>query len=72
MDRIQAIREMGRVGYCMGADTLVDLLGTADMILSPEIVWSLEQISGHDWGHDVGRWQAWVQSLPPAALRGEE
>jgi hypothetical protein len=71
MDRIQAIREIGRVGYVMGADALINLLRTADMILSQEIVWSLQAISGQGWGHDVKRWQAWMESVPVAAVRGE-
>jgi hypothetical protein len=72
MDRIQAIREIGRVGYAMGADTLIDLLRSNNMILSPEIVWSLQSVSGHGWGHDVDRWQAWIKSVPIAAVRGEQ
>jgi hypothetical protein len=71
MERIQAVREIGRLGYCMGADALIDLLRTADMILIPEIIWSLQQISGHPWGHDVDRWKAWLEIVPPAAVRGE-
>jgi hypothetical protein len=71
MDRILAIREIGRVGYVMGADALIDLLKTANVILSQEIVWSLEAVSGHAWGHDIDRWQAWIESVPPAAVRSE-
>jgi hypothetical protein len=71
MDRIQAIREIGRVGYAMGAETLIDLLRTADMVLSQEIVWSLQAVSGQGFGHDVNRWQAWIETVPVAALRGE-
>jgi hypothetical protein len=71
MDRIQAIREIGRVGYVMGADTLIDLLRTADMLLGREILWSLEAVSGHGWGHEVDRWQAWTESVPDSALRGQ-
>jgi hypothetical protein len=70
MDRIQAIREIGRVGYVMGAETLIDLLRTADMVLSREIVWSLQAVSGQGFGHDVNRWQAWIETVPVTALRG--
>jgi hypothetical protein len=72
MDRIQAIREIGRVGYAMGADTLIDLLRSNNMILTPEIVWSLQAVSGQGWGHDVDRWQAWIESVPAAAVRGDQ
>jgi hypothetical protein len=71
MDRILAIREIGRVGYVMGADALIDLLRTADMVLSREIVWSLQAVSGQNWGHDVNRWAAWIESVPAAALGGD-
>jgi hypothetical protein len=71
MDRIQAIREIGRIGYVMGADTLIGQLRSADMMISPEIVWSLQAVSGQGLGHDVSGWQAWIESVPPAALRGE-
>jgi hypothetical protein len=71
MDRIQAIREIGLVGYVMGADTLIELLRTSDMVLSPEIVWSLQAVSGQGFGHDVDRWQTWIESVPAAALGGE-
>ena len=45
-DRIQAIRELGRTGYAMGADALIDLLDRGETTLSREVVWSLESISG--------------------------
>jgi hypothetical protein len=72
MDRIQAIREIGRVGYVMGADALIDLLGTDDMLLIPEIVWSLRAVSGRRYDDDADRWQAWMETVPVAAIRGEQ
>lgn len=66
------VAQIGRVGYVMGADVLIDLLRSADIYLSQEIVWSLQAVSGQGWGHDVDRWQAWVESVPAVALRGEQ
>ena len=58
LERIQAIREMGRKGYALNADALIDLLGK-NQIPSKEIVWSLESISGLALGDDVGTWRDW-------------
>ena len=63
MDRIQAIRDMGRVGYVLGADTLIDLLQDGDQTLKEELVWALEAISGLAWGDDPDRWRAWWDDL---------
>src|SRR5271157_3884310 len=59
LERIQAIREMGRAGYALGADALIDLLGKDDQIPSEEVVWSLESISGLALGDDVEKWTDW-------------
>jgi len=67
LDRIQAIREMGRAGYALGADALIDLLGKDDQIPSAEVVWSLESISGLALGHDVEKWTDWFDHLPSDA-----
>ena len=56
LERIQAIREMGRTGYVFGADALIDILVKDDQIPSNEIVWSLESISGLALGDDVRKW----------------
>jgi hypothetical protein len=68
IERTQAIREMGRMGFVLGADHLIDLLREADERLVPEIVWSLEAISGQTYGDDPDRWAAWWQSLPAGAV----
>jgi hypothetical protein len=67
LERIQAIREMGRAGYAQGSDALIDLLGKDDQIPSEEIVWSLESISGLALGADVGKWTGWFNHLPSDA-----
>ena len=64
LERIQAIREMGRTGYVLGADALIDLLGKDDQIPSKEVVWSLESISGLALGDDVKMWTEWFDHLP--------
>ena len=63
MDRIQAIRDMGREGYVLGADALIVLLRDGDEILKEEIVWALEAISGVTWGDDPDRWRTWWDEL---------
>jgi hypothetical protein len=59
LERIQAIREMGRAGYVLGADALIDLLGNNDQVPTNEVVLSLESISGLALGTDVKRWSDW-------------
>ena len=68
MDRILAVRDMGRAGYLYGADVLIDLHRDGDEVLRPEVVWSLEAISGHVWGDDADRWRAWWEGLPEDVL----
>jgi hypothetical protein len=64
MDRIQAIRDMGKAGYVFGADVLIDLLGYDDQIPEEEVVCSLGAISGLALGNDAGRWRQWYERLP--------
>jgi hypothetical protein len=47
---------------------LIDLLPSADEPLVPEIVWSLEAISGQAYGNNPDRWIAWWESLPEDAV----
>jgi hypothetical protein len=63
LDQIQAIREMGKAGYVLGADALIKLLGEDDEALREEVVWSLEAISGLALGHDRAQWQRWFDGL---------
>ena len=64
LERIQAIREMGRTGYVLGADALIEVLAKDDQIPAEEIVWSLESISGLALGDNVERWEDWLGHLP--------
>jgi hypothetical protein len=67
IERIQAVREMGRAGYVAGADALIELLRTDDMIPIEEIVSSLEAISGLALGRDKQPWLNWFHRLPEDA-----
>lgn len=75
MDRIQAIRDMGRAGYTLGADLLIEFLrDPKDTVPKEEIVWALEAISGHAWGNDSDRWLGWWEEIgggTESRLRGE-
>jgi hypothetical protein len=64
LERIKAVREMGKVGYAAGADSLIELLGKDDRVPDEEVVWSLESISGLAHGADVERWRSWHDHLP--------
>jgi hypothetical protein len=68
MDRIQAIREMGRLGYTVGADALIRLLADGSEIPTNELVWSLEAISGLVLGDDLKRWEAWWGGVETGVL----
>jgi len=72
MDRILAIRDMGRVGYVLGADVLIVVLKKGGESLGQEAIWSLEQISGHPSGSEVDQWEAWWDRLPEAAVRFDD
>jgi hypothetical protein len=67
LDRIQAIRELGKAGFVVGADTLIERLGADNTLPREEIIWSLEAISGLTLGDDVNRWRSWWETLPPDA-----
>lgn len=64
LERIQAIREMGKMGYVLGADALIDLLGKDDQVPAKEVVRSLESISGLVLGDNVEKWTHWFDHLP--------
>jgi hypothetical protein len=72
MDRIQAIRDMGRVGYALGVDSLIDLLREGEVVPREEIVWALEAISGQAWGDDPDRWTEWWDGLPIPIRQGRD
>src|SRR5208337_4940841 len=69
LERIQAIRDMGRSGYVLGADALIELLNRDDQIPAEEVVWSLESISGLALGHDLDGWKDWFNHLPKESAR---
>jgi hypothetical protein len=62
MNRIQAIRDMGRAGYSFGADVLIDLLNSSDERLLEAATWALEMISGLALGSDESRWRDWYRA----------
>jgi len=64
MDRVLAVREMGRLGFVVGTDALIDLLREPGEMPKEEVVWSLEAISGLVLGDDPDRWGAWFSGLP--------
>jgi hypothetical protein len=74
-DRVQAIRDMGKAGYTLGADTLIDLLEDRDREVRAASVTALEAISGTAGGKSMVHWERWWDRLPhevkPAALDEE-
>ena len=58
-DRIQAIRDWGRAGVALGADSLIDLLRKPGELPRDELIWSLCRASGMPWDDDPERWHAW-------------
>jgi len=69
LERIQATRDIGRAGYVLGADALIEVLGKQDQIPAEEVVWSLESISGLALGNDLDRWIGWLNHLPAETAR---
>jgi hypothetical protein len=59
---------MGRAGYVVGAEALIELLREDGEIPRAEIIWSLEAISGLNHGHDIKRWTQWWDKLPQDAM----
>ena len=67
IDRVQAVRELGRAGYVLGAETLIGQLDAEGPVPQEEIVWALEAISGLALGHDEEHWRDWLYRLPAEA-----
>jgi hypothetical protein len=63
-ERVRAIRDMGQLGFTLGADTLIDLLQEPSPSLRAAAAWSLEMISGTAGGEDIDHWEAWWDTLP--------
>jgi hypothetical protein len=64
------IRELGSFNVA-GAPAMMELLTHPKIELRREAACALEFLSGETWGDDLTRWQAWWQSVDPAA-RGEQ
>ena len=64
VERLRAIRRLGREGFVVGADALIDVLRRGPAELAAEATWALEAISGQPLGADVARWEAWRAGLP--------
>jgi hypothetical protein len=63
--RTEAIRDMGRAGYVLGADALIEVLAGDDQVPAEEVLWALEAISGLALGDDARRWsEEWFAGLP--------
>jgi hypothetical protein len=68
IDRILAVREMGKAGYSFGADVLIGLLDEDQEIPKKEIIWALETISGRVLNDSPSAWDAWLDQLPAEAV----
>jgi hypothetical protein len=66
MDRVLAVRDLGRTGFPFGCDALIGLLLKNDRDLREEIIWALEDVSGLALGDDPEGWCTWWNSLPEA------
>jgi hypothetical protein len=65
LDRIHAIRDMGKAGHALGADALIEVLSSDHHVPAEEAIWSLEAISGLALGDDSRRWSdQWLAGLP--------
>ncbi|HEV7226695.1 MAG TPA: hypothetical protein VGN42_28565, partial [Pirellulales bacterium] len=67
VERSRAIRRLGREGFAIGADALIDVLRQGPSDLAPEAIWALETISGRSLGGDAELWTAWLKDVPEAA-----
>jgi hypothetical protein len=64
LDRILAVRELGRAGFATGSDALIELLRDPGDVPVEEVLWALRSISGLDLGTDPEFWSAWSSGLP--------
>ena len=62
--RIRAIRTLGRAGWLVGSDSLIELLTSANDDLRRESLSALRLISGELNGQRPEEWQVWLQNLP--------
>lgn len=68
IERLRAVRRLGREGFTIGVDALIGVLRHGPEDLAAEAVWALEAISGRPLGADVAAWEAWRESLPGEAV----
>ncbi|MCL4201168.1 MAG: WD40 repeat domain-containing protein [Pirellulaceae bacterium] len=79
-DRALAIRHLGLDGYELGIDALIELLQDSQSArLRPDVIWTLESISGRLHGSDAAAWQQWwnerreqIFGAPPAGSTEDE
>lgn len=64
IERLRAIRRLGREGFVVGVNALIDILRRGPEDLTVEAVWALEAISAQPLGADVAAWEAWRANLP--------
>lgn len=65
-ETVQVVRDIGRAGYVLGADRLIDLVATSGKELRDTAQWALENISGET--HETpAEWRRWWESLPREA-----
>ncbi|HVW35892.1 MAG TPA: hypothetical protein VHB99_01265 [Pirellulales bacterium] len=64
IERLRAIRRLGREGFVVGIDALIGVLRQGPDELAAEAVWALEAISAQPLGADVAAWEAWRANLP--------
>lgn len=64
IERLRAIRRLGREGFIVGVDALIGVLRRGPEDLTDDAVWALEAISAQPLGADVAAWEAWRANLP--------
>lgn len=67
LERLRAIRQLGRDGYVVGVEALIDVVRQGPADLAEEAIWALETIAGRSFGKDAAQWDAWRASLPASA-----
>jgi hypothetical protein len=68
LTRVQAIRELGRAGYSLGADALIELLAGESRVPAAELVAALEAIAGSAHGADIRVWRRWREANCPPGI----
>ena len=71
-DRIQAMRTLGRAGYVLGSDALIDVLQERDERFTPTATQALEAISGAALGSEPDRWLEWWAGRDPKLVSAFE